>query len=117
MRKASAMFATGAAAKFQRVDPTLGLRAGEGLKEKAQHLKRRLLKWIEARFLYGDFLVFRDAQGACLFSKRLEKGRFVWHAAKDGKVSVFSLMKESVCYAENEEPVPCGIQGTDGRAG
>lgn len=26
--------------------------------------------------------------GACLFSKRLERGRFVWPAAKDGKVSV-----------------------------
>ena len=27
-------------------------------------------------------------QGACLFMKRLEKGRFVWPAAKDGKVCV-----------------------------
>ena len=55
------------AAEFQRVGPTLGLRAGEGLKEKAQHLKRRLLKWIEARFLYGDFLVFRDAPATRTF--------------------------------------------------
>ncbi|MEM8800922.1 MAG: IS66 family insertion sequence element accessory protein TnpB [Pseudomonadota bacterium] len=38
----------------------------------------------------GDLLkiIWWDAQGACLFSKRLEKGRFVWPAAKDGKVSV-----------------------------
>jgi transposase len=29
-----------------------------------------------------------DSQDACLFSKRLEKGRFVWPAAKDGKISL-----------------------------
>jgi transposase len=27
-------------------------------------------------------------QGACLFSKRLERGRLVWPAAKDGKISL-----------------------------
>jgi len=31
-----------------------------------------------------------DSQGACLFSKRLEHGRFVWPAAKDGKISLTS---------------------------
>ncbi|NQV55061.1 MAG: IS66 family insertion sequence element accessory protein TnpB [Rhodospirillales bacterium] len=38
----------------------------------------------------GDLLkiIWWDGQGACLFSKRLEKGRFVWPAARDGKVSV-----------------------------
>ena len=38
----------------------------------------------------GDLLkiIWWDSQGACLFSKRLEKGRFVWSAAKDGKISV-----------------------------
>jgi len=38
----------------------------------------------------GDLLkiIWWDSQGACLFSKRLEKGRFVWPAARDGKVSV-----------------------------
>jgi transposase len=36
----------------------------------------------------GDLLkiIWWDTQGACLFMKRLEKGRFVWPAAKDGKV-------------------------------
>lgn len=29
-----------------------------------------------------------DGQGLCLFSKRLEKGRFVWPQAKDGAVSL-----------------------------
>ena len=29
-----------------------------------------------------------DGQGACLFSKRLERGRFVWPALSGGKVVV-----------------------------
>jgi transposase len=29
-----------------------------------------------------------DGQGLCLFSKRLEKGRFVWPQAKDGAASL-----------------------------
>lgn len=51
-------------------------------------------------FLCGQLFVFRgrrgdlvkvlgwDGQGLCLFSKRLEKGRFVWPQAKDGAVSL-----------------------------
>ena len=40
----------------------------------------------------GDILkiIWWDQQGACLFSKRLERGRFVWPAAKAGKVSMSS---------------------------
>jgi transposase len=38
----------------------------------------------------GDLIkvIWFDGQGSCLFSKRLEKGRFVWPAAKDGKLSL-----------------------------
>lgn len=38
----------------------------------------------------GDLIkiIWRDGQGACLFSKRLEKGRFVWPSTADGKVMV-----------------------------
>jgi transposase len=38
----------------------------------------------------GDLLkiIWWDQQGACLFSKRLERGRFVWPSAKNGKVSM-----------------------------
>ncbi|MEP1535135.1 MAG: IS66 family insertion sequence element accessory protein TnpB [Hyphomicrobiales bacterium] len=38
----------------------------------------------------GDLLkiIWWDSQVACLFRKRLENGRFVWPAAKDGKVNV-----------------------------
>ena len=40
----------------------------------------------------GDLIkvVWWDGQGACLFSKRLENGRFVWPSPADGKVSVTS---------------------------
>ena len=40
----------------------------------------------------GDLvkIIWWDTQGACLFTKRLERGRFVWPAAKDGKVSLSS---------------------------
>lgn len=38
----------------------------------------------------GDLvkIIWWDGQGACLFAKRLERGRFVWPAAADGKVSL-----------------------------
>ena len=38
----------------------------------------------------GDLIkiIWWDGQGACLFAKRLERGRFVWPAARNGKVSV-----------------------------
>ncbi len=40
----------------------------------------------------GDLLkiIWWDGQGACLFSKRLERGRFVWPAAKEGKINLTS---------------------------
>ncbi len=38
----------------------------------------------------GDLLniIWWDSQGACLFTKRLERSRFVWPAAKADKVSL-----------------------------
>lgn len=38
----------------------------------------------------GDLIkvIWWDGQGACLFSKRLEKGRFVWPSPTTGKVSL-----------------------------
>lgn len=40
----------------------------------------------------GDLIkvIWWDGQGACLFSKRLEKGRFVWPAATEGKIALTS---------------------------
>ena len=38
----------------------------------------------------GDLikLLWWDGQGLCLFAKRLEKGRFVWPAAAEGKIAL-----------------------------
>ena len=38
----------------------------------------------------GDLIkiIWWDGQGACMFMKRLEKGRFVWPSAKDGKIAL-----------------------------
>ena len=39
---------------------------------------------------FGDLIkiIWHDGQGACLFSKRLERGRFVWPSAADGVVTI-----------------------------
>ena len=38
----------------------------------------------------GDLvkIIWWDGQGACLFSKRLEQGRFVWPSAKGGTLTL-----------------------------
>ena len=38
----------------------------------------------------GDLvkIIWWDGQGACMFMKRLEKGRFVWPSAKEGKIAL-----------------------------
>jgi transposase len=38
----------------------------------------------------GDLvkIIWWDGQGACMFMKRLEKGRFLWPSAQEGKVAL-----------------------------
>jgi transposase len=38
----------------------------------------------------GDLIkvVWHDGQGACLFTKRLERGRFLWPSVADGVVTI-----------------------------
>ena len=38
----------------------------------------------------GDLLkiIWHDGQGACLFTKRLERGRFLWPSMADGVVTI-----------------------------
>ena len=52
----------------------------------------------------GDLLkiIWWDQQGGCLFYKRLERGRFVWPRAKEGKVSLsasqLSMLLEGIAW-------------------
>ena len=41
---------------------------------------------------HGDLLkiIWHDGQGACLFTKRLERGRFLWPSVADGVVTISS---------------------------
>lgn len=38
----------------------------------------------------GDLIkvIWHDGQGACLFSKRLERGRFIWPTPVDGAIAI-----------------------------
>uniref|UniRef100_UPI001FCEB129 IS66 family insertion sequence element accessory protein TnpB n=1 Tax=Escherichia coli TaxID=562 RepID=UPI001FCEB129 len=33
-------------------------------------------------------ILWADADGLCLFTKRLEEGQFIWPAVRDGKISI-----------------------------
>ena len=35
-------------------------------------------------------VIWHDGQGACLFTKKLERGRFIWPSAADGTVVITS---------------------------
>ena len=56
----------------------------------------------------GDLLkvIWFDGQGACLFSKRLERGRFVWPSATTGKVTLtpaqLSMLLEGIDWRAPE---------------
>ena len=42
----------------------------------------------------GDLIkvIWHDGQGACLFTKRLERGRFLWPSPADGAVTITPTM-------------------------
>ena len=56
----------------------------------------------------GDLVkvIWWDGQGACMFMKRLEKGRFVWPSAKEGKVALspaqLSMLLEGIDWRAPE---------------
>ena len=71
---------------WQRVftDMRRGFNTSAALAEKVLELDPYSGHLFVFRGRRGDLLkiIWWDQQGACLFSKRLEKGRFVWPAAK-----------------------------------
>ena len=48
----------------------------------------------------GDLIkiIWHDGQGACLFSKRLERGRFVWPSTADGAVTISPARSLAICW-------------------
>ena len=56
----------------------------------------------------GDLvkIVWWDGQGACMFSKRLEKGRFVWPSAADGKVTISAAQLSLLLEDEEDRERP-----------
>ncbi len=65
--------------------PSLALRVQEVLKHEA--LNGHLFCFRGRR---GDLvkLIWHDGQGACLFTKRLDRGRFIWPPAQGGAVAI-----------------------------
>ena len=47
----------------------------------------------------GDLIkvIWHDGQGACLFTKRLERGRFVWPSLADGAVTISVAQSIGAC--------------------
>ena len=66
----------------------------------------------------GDFIkiIWHDGQGACLFTKRLERGRFLWPSMADGVVTIsvaqmsYLLSSELIgeCHRETWRPQAAG---------
>ena len=77
---------------------------------------------IQADPFCGHLFVFRgrrgdrikvlwwDGDGLCLFAKRLEKGKFVWPKAQDGKVSLtaaqLSMLLEGIDWGMPRRTAP-----------
>ena len=65
-------------------------------------------QWFLFRGRRGDLIkvLCWDGQGLCLFSKRLEKGRFIWPQAKGGTVSLtaaqLSMLLEGIDWRRPE---------------
>ena len=59
----------------------------------------------------GDLVkvIWWDGQGACMFLKRLEKGRFVWPSAKEGKVALTPAQLAMLLEGEEDQK---GVQWT-----
>ena len=44
-------------------------------------------------------VIWHDGQGACLFSKRLERGRFIWPTPADGAVKLANCSPETTSWS------------------
>ena len=63
----------------------------------------------------GDLvkIVWHDGQGACLFTRRLERGRFIWPAVADGAVTI-SAAQLSYLLSGIDWRMPLGNLASEG---
>ena len=54
-------------------------------------------------------MIWHDGQGACLFTKRLERGRFLWPSPADGVVTTSSAQLGYLHGAFRWPPIADGI--------
>ena len=59
-------------------------------------------------------ILWADADGLCLFTKRLERGRFVWSVTRDGKVHLtpaqLSMLPEGINWKHPKRTERSGIR-------
>ncbi|WP_097301734.1 IS66 family insertion sequence element accessory protein TnpB [Escherichia coli] len=66
--------------------------------------------------LKGDQIkeLWADSDGLCLFTKRLERGRFVWPVTRDGKVHLtpaqLSMLLEGINWKHPKRTERAGIR-------
>ena len=59
----------------------------------------------------GDLvkIIWWDGQGACMFLKRLERGRFVWPSVKEGKIALTPAQLAMLLEGEEDQKTIRGI--------
>ena len=59
----------------------------------------------------GDLvkIIWWDGQGACMFMKRLERGRFVWPSVKEGKIALTPAQLAMLLEGEEDQKTIRGI--------
>ncbi|EIZ2109781.1 IS66 family insertion sequence element accessory protein TnpB [Salmonella enterica] len=64
----------------------------------------------------GDMvkLLWADADGLCMFVKRLERGHFVWPVTREGKVHLtpaqLSMLLEGINWKHPQHPHQAGLR-------
>ncbi|MFP1496850.1 IS66 family insertion sequence element accessory protein TnpB [Escherichia coli] len=73
-------------------------------------------KFVHFGYAGGDQIkvLWADSDGLCLFTKRLERGRFVWPVTRDGKVHLtpaqLSMLLEGINWKHPKPTERAGIR-------
>lgn len=61
-------------------------------------------------------MIWHDGQGACLFTKKLERGRLIWPSAADGMGHLIVRSPKRYSVSTAARPIGSGIPGRTRRA-